>query len=72
MTGYQKMAWTISFSAFYMIEGVRFVRWTTTTTYITPNGDSVQNLLMALLTPFIALLISAPGGYLIYKIWKET
>ena len=72
MTGYQKMAWTIAFSALYMIAGVRFVRWIATTTYMTPNGDSVQNLLMALLTPFIALLISAPGGYLIYKIWKET
>tara|TARA_B100001939_G_scaffold134512_1_gene116848 strand:+ start:283 stop:501 length:219 start_codon:yes stop_codon:yes gene_type:complete len=72
MAVYQKILWTIAFSAFYMIAGVRFVRWTATTTYMTPNGDSVQNLLMPLVTPFIALLISAPGGYLIYKVWKET
>ena len=47
------------------------MQWLATVIYITPSGSIMHNLFMAILPPFNALAVSAPGGYLTYKIWKD-
>ena len=71
MTNFQKTIWTILFSAVYMVAGVRLMQWLATVIYITPSGSIMHNLFMAIVPPINALAVSAPGGYLIYKIWKD-
>ena len=71
MTNFQKTVWTILFSAVYMVAGVRLMQWLATVIYITPSGSIMHNLFMAIVPPINALAVSAPGGYLIYKIWKD-
>jgi len=72
MTNFQKTVWTVLFSAVYMVVGVRLMQWLATVIYVTPSGSIMHNLFMAIVTPIIALAVSAPGGYLIYKIWKDA
>ena len=71
MTNFQKTLWTVLFSAVYMVAGVRLMQWLATVIYITPSGSIMHNLFMAIVPPINALAVSAPGGYLIYKIWKD-
>ena len=71
MTDFQKAVWTVLFSAVYMVAGVRLMQWLATVIYITPSGSIMHNLFMAIVPPINALAVSAPGGYLIYKIWKH-
>ena len=71
MTNFQKTGWTVLFSAVYMVAGVRLMQWLATVIYITPSGSIMHNLFMAIVPPINALVMSAPGGYLIYKIWKD-
>ena len=54
-----------------MVAGVRLMQWLATVIYITPSGSIMHNLFMAIVLPINALAVSAPGGYLIYKIWKD-
>ena len=72
MNNFQKMVWTSAFAALYMIAGVRLSRWVTASVYVVPTGSAMHNLLMVLVPPFIALAIAAPGGYLVYRIWKDS
>ena len=72
MTDFQKAVWTFLFSAVYMVAGVRLMQWLATVIYITPSGNIMHNLIMAIVPPINALAVSAPGGYLIYKIWKDS
>ena len=71
MTDFQKVVWTVLFSAIYMVPGVKLMQWLATVIYITPSGSIIYNLFMAIVPPINALAVSAPGGYLIYKIWKD-
>lgn len=72
MNNFQKIVWTFAFAALYMIAGVRLSRWITSAVYIVPTGSTMHNVLIVLISPFIALAISAPGGYLVYRIWKDS
>jgi len=54
-----------------MVAGVRLMQWLATFIYVTPSGSIIHNIFMVIVTPIIALAVSAPGGYLIYKIWKD-
>ena len=71
MTNFQKTVWTVLFSAVYMVAGVRLMQWLATVIYITPSGIIMHNLFMAIVPPINALAVSTPGGFLIYKIWKD-
>ena len=71
MTNFQKIVWTVLFSAVYMVAGVRLMQWLATVVCITPSGSIMHKLFMAIVPPIKALAVSAPGGYLIYKIWKD-
>ena len=65
MTDSQKLVWTIAFGGFYLIAGTRVCNWLT---------SQVSDLTMVeqfLLLPLIALVIAAPGSFLVFKIWKK-
>ena len=71
MTDFQKVVWTVLFSAIYMVAGVKLMQWLATVIYITQRRSIIHNLFMAIVPPINALAVSAPVGYLIYKIWKD-
>ena len=47
------------------------MQWLATVINITPSGIIMHNIFIAIVPPINALAVSAPGGYLIYKIWKD-
>ena len=47
------------------------MQWLATVIFITPSGSIMHNLFMAIVPAINALAVSAPGGYLICKIWKD-
>ena len=71
MTDFQKAVWTVLFSAVYMVADVRLMQRLATVIYITPSGRIMHNIFIAIVPPINALAVSAPGGYLIYKNWKD-
>ena len=71
MTDFQKAVWAVLFSAVYMEADVRLMQRLATVIYITPSGSIMHNLFIATVPLINALAVSAPGGYLICKIWKE-
>lgn len=71
MTDFQKAVWTVLFSAVYMVADVRLMQRLANVIYITPSGSIMHKLFIAIVPPINALTVSAPGGYLIYKIGKD-
>ena len=65
MTDLQKFAWTIAFGGLYLIAGIRACNWLTS--QLRDLTPAVQFLLL----PLIALVIAAPGSFLVFKIWKK-
>ena len=65
MTDFQKFAWTIAFGGLYLIAGIRACNW------LTSQLSDLTTVVQFLLLPLIALVIAAPGSYLVFKIWKK-
>ena len=65
MTDLQKCAWTIAFGGLYLIVGIRACNWLTSLL-----GD-LNVVAQFLMLPFIALLIAAPGSFLVFRLWGK-
>ncbi|MDB4623079.1 hypothetical protein OAE36_00260 [bacterium] len=65
MTDLQKFAWTIAFSGLYLIAGIRACNW------LTSQLGDLNVVAQLLMLPFIALLIAAPGSFLVFKLWEK-
>ena len=65
MTDSQKLLWTIAFGGFYLIAGTRACNW------LTSQLSYLTTVAQFLLLPLIALVIVAPGSFLVFKIWKK-
>ena len=65
MTDLQKFVWTIVFGGLYLIVGIRACNW------LTSQLGDLNILVQLLMLPFIALLIAAPGSFLVFKFWKK-
>ena len=71
MTDIQKFAWTIAFSACYLLAGIKASKWIATAIYVTPAGSVTHDSFMSMMTLTISLVITLPGSYLIYKVWED-
>ena len=65
MTDFQNFLWTVAFGGLYLIVGIRACNWLTSLL-----GD-LNVVAQFLILPFIALLIAAPGSFLVFKLWKK-
>ena len=65
MTDLQKFAWTLAFGGLYLIAGIRACNW------LTSQLGGLNLVAQFLMLPLIALLIAAPGSFLVFQMWKK-
>ena len=66
MTDSQKLVWTIAFGGFYLIASNSVV-----CNWLTSELSDLTAVAQFLLLPLIALVIAAPGSFLVFKICKK-